>query len=307
MYYEQLRLCFKASRKLKSMKRILLTSIFAILTFLVSSQTFIQENKTWNIVECMNWGACGTTTLKIMGDTTIGQTEYKKLYVTNDTTLNNWLKYGALRENEHVVYFYLFANETEVVLYNFNLNVGDNFISTHNSFEYQACPIEMEVTSIDTVTIENGEQRQRFNFSDGEKWISGIGSLYGLIYVGVVQCIIDMSYDLSCCHENEELVFKSPTYDNCFINTVGLNENSTKAHHTVFPNPITQTTVLNFDYSSSKTYLLQIINSMGQVVKKTDQINSGSIEISGNQLNSGIYYYLLTNDENEMISGKLIK
>jgi len=289
------------------MKRIIFTSIFATLTILVSSQTFIQENKTWNVVECMNWGGCGTQTFKIMGDTTIDQTEYKKLYATNDTTLSNWFKYGALRENENIVYFYLFANETEVVLYNFNLNVGENFITTHNSIEYQGCPIEMEVTSIDTVTIENGEQRQRFNFSDGEKWISGIGSLYGLIYVGVVQCIIDMSYDLSCCHENEELVFKSPNFDNCFINTVGLNENSIKTYHSFCPNPFTQTTVLNFDYSSSQTYRLQIINSTGQIVKKINQINAGSIEISGNQLNSGIYFYLLTNDKNEIISGKLIK
>jgi hypothetical protein len=289
------------------MKRILLTSIFASLTILVSSQSFLQENKTWNIVECMNWGGCGTETFKIHGDTTIGQTEYKQLYSTNDTSLSNWFKYGALRENENRVYFYLFANETEVVLYDFNLNVGENFISTHNSIEYQGCPIELVVSSIDTVTIETGEQRQRFNFSDGETWISGIGSLYGLVYVGVYQCIIDMNYDLSCCHENEELVFQSSSFDNCLINTVGLNENSTQINHSVCPNPFTQTTELNFDYSSSQTYRLQIINSTGQVIMKINQINSGKIEISGNELNSGIYFYLLTNDKNEIVSGKLIK
>jgi hypothetical protein len=289
------------------MKRILLTSIFASLTILVSSQSFLQENKTWNVVECMNWGGCGTQTLRIQGDTTIGQTEYKKLFATNDTTLSNWFEYGALREHQNIVYFYLFANETEVVLYDFNVNIGENFISTHNSIEYQGCPIELVVSSIDTVTIENGEQRQRFIFSDGETWISGIGSLYGLVYVGVYQCIIDMYYNLSCCHENEELVFQSPSFDNCLINTVGLNENSTQINHSVCPNPFTQTTVLNFDYSSSQTYRLQIINSTGKVVKKINQINSGKIEISGNQLNSGIYFYLLSNDKNEIVSGKLIK
>ena len=289
------------------MKRLLLTSIFASLTILVSSQTFLQENKTWNVVECMNWGGCGTQTFKILGDTTIGQTEYKKLYATNDTALSNWFKYGALREHENIVYFYLFANETEVVLYDFNLNVGENFITTHNSIEYQGCPIEKEVSSIDTVTIENGEERQRINFSDGEQWISGIGSIYGLVFVGVYQCIIDMYYDLSCCHENAGLVFQSPNFDNCLINTVGLNENNTRINHSVCPNPFTQTTVINFDYSSSQTYGLQIINSTGQVVQKINQINSGKIEISGNQLNSGIYFYLLTNDKNEIVRGKLIK
>lgn len=289
------------------MKRTILTSIFAFLTILVSSQTFIQENKAWNVVECMNLAGCGTQTFKILGDTTIGQTAYKKLYATNDTTISNWFRYGALRENENRVYFYLFANETEVVLYDFNLTVGESFISTYNSIEYQGCPIEMEVSSIDTVTVENGEQRQRFNFSDGETWISGIGSLYGLVYVGVYQCIIDMYYNLSCCHENEELVFLSPNFDHCLINTVGQNEISTRMNHTVFPNPFTQTTVLNFDYSDSQTYRLQIINLTGQVVKEINQINSGKIEISGNQLNSGIYFYQLMNDTKEIARGKLIK
>ena len=289
------------------MKKIVLTSILATLTILVSSQTFIQENKTWNVVECMNWGGCGTQSFRILGDTTIGQTEYKKLYATNDTTLSSWYKYGALRENENKVYFYLFANETEALLYDFSLNVGESFISTHNSFEYQGCPIEMEVSLIDTVTIENGEQRQRINFSDGEEWINGIGSLYGLVYVGVYQCIIDMYYNLSCCHENNELIFQSSNFDKCLINIVGLNENSIQIANSVCPNPFTQSTLLNFDYSSSQTYRLQIINSTGQVVKEINQINSCKVVISGDQLKSGIYFYLLSNDKNEMASGKLIK
>lgn len=289
------------------MKRITLTSILVALTILVSSQTFIQDDKTWNVVECINWGGCGTQSFKILGDTTIGQTEYKKLYATYDTTFSNCYKYGALRENENKVYFYLFANETEVLLYDFGLNVGENFNSTHNSIEYQSCPIEMEVSLIDTVTIENGEQRQRITFSDGEEWIAGIGSIYGLVYVGVYQCIFDMYYDLSCCHENEELIFQSPSFDDCLVNTVGINENVGKINHSINPNPFIHSTILNFDYSSSQTYRLQIFNSTGQLIKRINEINSGKIEISGEHLNSGIYFYQLTNDKNEIVDGKLIK
>lgn len=289
------------------MKKIVLTSILTALSLFVSSQTFIQENKTWNVVECINLGGCETQTFKIMGDTIIAQTDYKKLYVTYDTTLSDWNNYGALRENGNRVYFYLFANDTEVLLYDFNLSVGETFTSIHNSIEYQDCPIEMEVSSIDTVILENGVQRQRFNFTDGEKWISGIGSLYGLVYVGVYQCIADMSYDLSCCHENDELIFQSPNFDNCLINTVGLNENSTQIKHSVYPNPFSQSTVIKFDYSSSQTYRLRIFNSTGEIVREFDHINSGEINISGNQLNEGIYLYLITKDDKEIISGKLIK
>lgn len=288
------------------MKRILLTSIFASLTILVSSQSFLQENKTWNVVECMNFSGCGTRSFRIIGDTTIGQVDYKKLYSTNDTTFTNWNLYGAMRENNNQVFIYNSYLDSEELLYDFNLTVGDTFSTIVNTPDYIDCSIDIVVSSIDTVILENNEPRQRFTFS-GEQWISGVGSLYGLIYVGVDQCIFDMYYDLSCCHENEELVFRSPNFDNCLINTVGLNENSTQISHSVYPNPFTQTTVLNFNYSSSQTYRLQIINSTGQVVMKINQINSGKIEISGNELNSGIYFYLLTNDKNEIVSGKLIK
>ncbi len=289
------------------MKKTILITALMTLTFFANSQTFIQENKTWNVVECINLGGCETQTFKIMGDTTIEQLEYKKLYVTYDTALNTWSNYGAMREIENQVFFYLYANETEEMLYDFNLAVGDTFNTIQNSMEYSGCPIELVVTSIDTVTLENGEQKQRFNFADGEQWISRIGSLYGLVYVGVHQCIIDMDYDLSCCHENDELIYQSQLFDNCFINTVGLKENSEQIKHSVYPNPFSESTELKFDYSSSQNYRLQIISGIGQIAMEIRNINSGKIIIQGDQLNSGIYFFRLTNDNNEIASGKLIK
>jgi len=287
-------------------KTILITALMA-LTFFANSQTFIQENKTWNVVECMNFGGCKTQTFIIMGDTIIEQLEYKKLYATYDTTLNTWSNYGAMREIENQVFFYLYANETEEMLYDFNLAVGDTFNTIHNSIGCSGCPIELVVTSIDTVTLENGEQKQRFNFADGEQWISGIGSLYGLVYVGVYQCIMDMYYDLSCCHENDELIYQSQFFDNCFINTVGLKENSEQIKHSVYPNPFSQSTELKFDYSSSQIYRLQIISGTGQIVIEIENINSDKIIIHGDQLNSGIHFYRLTNNGKEIATGKLIK
>jgi hypothetical protein len=114
-------------------------------------------------------------------------------------------------------------------------------------------------------------------------------------------------YDLSCCHENDELIFQSTSFDDCLVNTVGLNENITKINHSIYPNPFNHSIILNFDYSSSQTYSLQIFNSTGQLIKRINKINSGKIEISGEHLNSGIYFYQLTNDKNEIVDGKLIK
>ena len=62
------------------------------LTFFVIGQTFLQENKTWNVVKCMNFGLCETQSFRITGDTTMGQEDYKKLYSTYDTTVKSILK-----------------------------------------------------------------------------------------------------------------------------------------------------------------------------------------------------------------------
>lgn len=288
------------------MKKTIVVTVLMTLTFLASSQTFLQENKTWNVIECINWGGCETKSFKITGDTSIGQVDYKKLFTTYDTSLTNWNIYGAMREYENQVFIYDFYLESDELLYDFNLSVGDTFSTIVSTEYYLECPIDIVLTSIDTVLLENNEQRQRFNFGS-EQWISGIGSLYGLLYVDVYQCMFDLFYDLSCCHENDELIYQSPHFDNCVVNTVGLNENSIQVKHSVYPNPFSQSTVLKFDYSVSQNYRLQIFSGTGQMVMEIENINSDEIIILGNQLKSGIHFYRLTNDDKEIATGKLIK
>jgi len=293
--------------RLKSivMKKTLMITVLLTLTIFAGSQTLVQDNKSWNVVECMNSSGCSTHSFKIIGDTSFGQVDYKKLYSTYDTTLTNWNIYGAMRENENQVFLYNFSTETEELLYDFNLSVGDTFSTIVNTPDYFGCPIELVVSSIDTVSLENNEHRQRIMFG-GEQWISGIGSLNGLIYVGIDQCIFDMYYELSCYHENNELIYQSPNIDGCFVVTVGLEENSAQIKHSVYPNPFSQSTKLKFDYSSSQNYRLQIINSMGQIIQMIKKIDFGEIIIKRNQLNTGIYFYRLINENKEIASGKFI-
>lgn len=289
------------------MKIIIFTiSIILLTTTLGISQPLVQENKTWTSVECINFGSCWNETFKITGDTSIGQVDYKKLYRTYDTTFSYWGIYGAIRESDNQVFIYNFDLESEEILYDFNLSVGDTFSTVVNNLEYYNCPIEIVVSEIDTVLIENNEQRQRFTFA-GEQWISGIGSTYGLVFIGVDQCIFDLSFELSCCHENNELIYQSPYLNGCFINSVGLEEKNEEIKHSIYPNPFSEFSELNFDYSSSKTYRLQIINGKGQIIEEIGNIKSGEIVIPGHLLSPGIYFYRLTNNKNEIASGKLIR
>ncbi len=192
--------------KNKQMKKLIALLGFLFLTNLTFSQNIVQENKMWNVIEWLNFGPCTTVSYRLSGDTTIGNLDYIKLYTAHDTLLNNWYLAGAMRETQKRVFFNDFENET--LLYDFGLSVSDTFRSTN-----LGCPIELIVSATDTVTIFNGEKRQRTRFNNEEEWIQGIGSLNGLMQVGVYQCGSDMFYDLSCCHLNEEQIFKSSLYD----------------------------------------------------------------------------------------------
>jgi len=288
------------------MKRLLIVTSLMVMTFFTNSQVLVEETKVWNNVECLNFGGCWTYSYKIIGDTTINQINYKKLYSISDSIKTNRGFY-AIREHEKQVFLYNFEDETEEILYDFNLSVDDHFITTINSDDYHGCQINIKVNFIDSVTILNGERRKRFHLSIGEEWIEGIGSLNGIFYVGVYMCGADIFYDLSCCHLNGEKIFQSTLFDHCYVNTVGYEEISEEIKHSIYTNPFSQSAILKFDYSSSQTYRLQIINITGQIIKEIEDINSDEIIISGNRLKSGIYFYRLINDGNVIASGKIIK
>lgn len=288
------------------MKRILFASIFALTTLSGSSQSIVQENKSWNVVKDYNGILSITELFKITGDTTIGDTEYKKLYRAMYPDYTNWVAYGALRENADEVYFYMFMSDTEAILYDFGLMPGDTFSSVSLS-EFGICAYEMQVTAVDTVAIENGDLRKRLHFINGSRWIEGIGSLNGIAYDGITECMTDITYSLSCCYQNEELIFQPHFVDSCMVNTMGLNDVGERIKHTLYPNPFSQSTSFRFDDTGGQPYSLKVFSATGKRVKIIENILSGEATLAGDELPSGIYFYVLSNAENETASGKFIK
>ncbi len=286
-------------------------SILVIMTMALSShgQNLIQENQTWNVVDCINFGGCITQSYKVSGDTIIGQVDYKKLYATYDTAMMSWEIFGALREREDQLFLNHFETMTEEMMYDFNLLPGDTFTTTN--YAIGGCPVELLLTSIDTVILENGEARQRFNFGYGgyneEQWIAGIGSLNGLINVGLYLCYFDLYRELNCCHLDDELIYQSPSYDNCIVYTVGIAEKESGIKHKVYPNPFYQELIVEFDYTPLQSYQIQLFNSYGQVVIDKMDIKSGKVIINGCHLPSGIYFYRLLNEGIVIASGQFVK
>ncbi|MDP2723164.1 MAG: T9SS type A sorting domain-containing protein [Bacteroidales bacterium] len=282
------------------MKKLLFLMFLTTFINLASGQNMVQENKLWNVVNCLNFGDCATESYKLLGDTTIGVFTYKKLYYTLDTTLTNFSMIGAMRDDLNKVFYHNFENE--FMLYDFSLAVNDTFQTT----QYWGNPVEMVVLTIDTVDNANGDHRPRWTFNSGEQWIEGVGSLYGPINVDIYQVVIDLYYDESCCFEDDVLTYLNPNVSGCIVNTVGIDLIDSQQIVSVYPNPFSLSALIKLNYSGSHTYEFQLLNITGQKVRSINHIKSGSVVLARENLPSGLYFYRLFEANAPVATGKII-
>jgi len=266
---------------MKKYKLIVLLTLFG---GFVSGQNLLENNKTWSVVECC--GGCFTTLYKIDGDTLIGGNTYKQFWISLDSTFTYCSYYKTLREETDGKVYQL-GDSGEELLYDFGLEVNEIFSTSLNG-----CSIELQVVSIDSVTLLNGEKRKRINLNwDGESWIEGIGSTMGLTNVGAYQCYFDIYFYLNCVTENEMLVYKNPDFDGCYVICVGFPEIESKTFSfQCAPNPFTDFTKFVFSYSPVKSYSLQIVNITGREVLSFPEIHTAEVIIPGQAMKSGLYF-----------------
>ena len=94
--------------------------------------------------------------------------------------------------------------------------------------------------------------------------------------------------------------------------STGINDNSKeeiKVGQNV-PNPFNQTTTINLSLSTTANVQIIIYNSLGQIVSKsTNSIYSTgnhSLTISADNLQNGIYTYMVTIDNRNSLSGRMV-
>ncbi len=270
----------------------LLTLFFSI-SFSSISQILIDTNKIWT--ESDNFS--GPRIYFFEGDKAINSLNYKKLYVTYDSTLVIRNYNCALREdtNSHI---YVNENSVERLLYDFSLNLGDTF--------YQGwMNIPMIVDSVDTVTLLNGESRRRMFFSYyHEYWIDGIGSTFGLLNVDFYDLHFDIDVALNCFIENDTIKYHGLSNISCYQTTTNIKNIATDNSFNLLPNPFENCSFLEIKRSLTKGHL-QIYNCNGTLVRSDGNLYGNKIKIERGKLNEGLYFFSLT-DKNNIIHGKFI-
>ena len=278
-------------------------SLLIILFFLLSFKTFGQtyysfplSNTIWNIYLNDTWYQTNTEMKRyaFFNDTIeINNKVYSKLYEIDDTTLNcgNAAYIFPFREDSSKKVFFLF-DTTEVLLYDFSLNVGDTIFYDY-LIQSGLSPYEhyKRLDSTGTVDI-NGQMRKIFYLSggiSGNTWIEGIGAIDGEgLFAPVTDiCLCGLINILACVKENDTVLWvDNPICGKCFCNLYVSNpESYINNYISVFPNPAIEKIIIDIKEKAS----LEIVNIQGKTIyTRSLQENSNIVDIS--DLKTGIYF-----------------
>ncbi|MEN8123279.1 MAG: T9SS type A sorting domain-containing protein, partial [Bacteroidota bacterium] len=244
---------------------------------------------------------------KIQGDIEIEGTWYKKVYyfqltpaktnressITPTYTASRYL-FGAMRDDipNKKVYGIMFCEGSyscpcneEFLMYDFNMNIGDNF-------EGYCLVVDGDGANLESIMIEHlfDEDRLLYNITvGGLEWayqLEGIGNYfpygglanYGLFrQIGVPFGCPCTDFVRYCIGTNEECL-------NGFV-VVGSDEYHLQYNITIYPNPVKNTLSIDYD-SDIKIEIIQLYNVLGKLVLE-DNTNFQTINIES--LQNGIY------------------
>ncbi len=294
------------------MRKLSILLFFIVEFGLIQGQSYVSfpdSNAFWSGITIYQ-GTCDPPdyckyTYFLQGDTTIDLLTYHKLY-SNDSSSISYL--GGLREDDKRIYFYDKNCTHNILLYDFNLTVGDSILLT-TLLCYNQLPLYMKVSYIDSVLLEDMTYRKRINFSgySDRSWIEGIGSKAGLLYpyFDGIPCMCWLK--LICFKQNDITLFKDESLVPCFNYMVSNKEFKNNSNlSNVYPNPVNNKITIDLqDFNKLTDIEFSICNIQGQVLIRQSLLQNKS-EIDISHLEKGVYLLKLKNKEN-IIVHKFVK
>ncbi len=161
---------------------------------------------------------CRSYYTKIAHDTIINEVLYKRIMNSTDALMNKWDDAGFIREAGQQVFYRSKNSDTECLLYDFSCSVGD-ILNLDCSCIYES---KFKVDSIKYLPVMGHTRKHIYlsylENSSTECWIEGIGSLSGILNGGGAgNCATGFHERLLCCSKNDEIIYKDPDFDTCFL------------------------------------------------------------------------------------------
>lgn len=211
---------------------------------------------------------------------------------------------GALRTENNIVYFKPYDWDSEQLLFDYNLNIGDTLSDT-TFFLFGNNPM-VTVSSIDSVLNQNGDYLKRWNLQvDGWKeqdwFIEGIGTNKGLFHE-----LIPFEWDseLICYSENFLPVY--PPGSDCDP-TVGIfDQELITLDFICYPNPTNEFINIQISNPQAEKYFVEIYNITGQRIYSEEMESSASYSINCVNMKAGIYFIILSSPTEIKTTQKLL-
>jgi hypothetical protein len=310
------------------MKKIFTFFILAAAHNFSFSQTniyhqFPDSNATWNI-HTFQWCGLGFDhwehfySYTIGNDTVINTNIYHKLIVPIEvitsagqcTTSGTWTSpgyyAGAFREDTSAkkIFFMLPFENTEQLLYDFTIQVGDTILGY---FEHMCDP--GTVIAIDSVLIGSDYRKRWITYEDMYDTLSiieGNGNSSGLLEL---QCLhLDADEFVLTCFSQDGITLYPDANSSCDIIDHTNQNRISETLCRITPNPFAVSARLEIKdrKNGNENYTLSIFNTLGAVVRKKDFQKGESLEIEKGELIEALYFYFVSTENKMLGSGKFV-
>ena len=255
-------------------------------------------------------------------DTIIKGNEYHKLYFSYDTTFAEENICGAIREENKRVYYYSIDSltcvntpmptDTEIVLYDFNLQIGDTITDEEFRVRY---PGELILMKTDSLLV-GSEYMKVYNFGhpidskdyiiEQAQWVEGVGCIRGLMADMGYMAVGSSSYStLNCFIQNGEVLYHSEEHPDCFPTNVSVELKKLNLGFQVYPNPTNGNTV-RFEWGNSEIENIEVFNLLGELVDSKIVTTKSFIDYPTNKMQPGIYLYKATDKNRFYQTGRFV-
>ncbi len=238
-------------------------------------------------------------------DTIIKGNEYHKLYFSYDTTFTEENICGAIREENKRVYYYSINSlscvntpmptDTEIVLYDFNLQIGDTITDEEFRVRY---PGELILMKTDSLLV-GPEYMKVYKFGhpidsidyiiEQAQWIEGVGCIRGLMADMGYMPTGSFSYsNLNCFIQNGEVPYHSEEHPECYNKNPSTSKAlSTNSRIRIAPNPVNSSTKIEFENLDYKSLIIS--DRSGKKLKEYDLKGKSFLVINKEELSNGLY------------------
>lgn len=271
------------------------------------SHRFAEVGAQWGIMYNSYWSGLHPKTITATCDTVINDKYYQRIgedYV--------------LRKEGDKVFSRRINIDTELVIYDFSLGIGDTLFR-RRSFADGLISNDTFAFVVDSVAWADigymrRVQRVKFFFFDKDMWryggkdvwVEGVGSLNNEFFLPMyTYSFSDMYMRLNCFYEHGEQLYTGWWPDSCSFepNEIECPDNSLSA--TLYPNPTAD--VLNLKFSApplNNTYIA-IYDCIGRIVMQRE-LRGIENSFSLAHLASGVYNYSIVNGRQKIQSGKVV-